>query len=420
MLVKSGANVNIKDTEGNTAENLAHIAGHQGVYEYLKQSNQTQKKSKTTKLPSGSRIEFSSDEESQSDFTKVSNQAPIPRGASPKKNNLESKPDSDSDVSWKSSNSESTESQSEDDESEKINSNRASLKPTQVDFRKIMNRFNSNFSEEFQEFGASQELKDTSEWDSSASFQPSVEEKVEASSPLKEAASEAISVKADSSKWDDSSLSSSQQSSAAPKSNQNNNPSSNQNVKSEESIEKLKTFYSKTGASEEAIRHGLSLPVSAAPGSVHGSIPEVSVKEEDESKWDTSENVSKVISDNPEPVVNVTDVSQWDSEDSDSELPPPPAKPPTPVIVESSLPKQVTETAEEVSNWDSEPIEAKQDSKSNQESSLEVSIPKNRPRKLYSLIYLYSATIRITPLHFLTFLRFFASNYQSQREFMNI
>ena len=375
MLVKAGANVNIKDTEGNTAENLAHIAGHQGVYEYLKQIQSSEPLKQTAKLRKSSRIQFSSDDESQSDFTKVSNQAPIPRAAPPNKLNPELK--SDSEVSWKSSNSSLTESHSEEENSKHSNeenqTNRASLRPTQVDFRQIMSRFNSKFSEEFQEFGASQELKETSEWDSSASFQPSVEEK-------KENAVDA-QPEADSSKWDDSSQSSSQHSSLGSKAKETNA------VKNEESVEKPKSFYSKTGASQEAIEHGLGLPVSGAVtvGS-RGSVQDES-KGEDESKWDTSDNVSRVISDNPEPVVHVTDVSQWDSDD-DSDSNNSPIKMThtieQPANVEASLPKNTDYAGEQVSNWDSEPLEAKQieNSKiSDQSESLGVSIPKNKPGK---------------------------------------
>ena len=49
ILVKAGANSNIKDVEGNTAENIAHIGGHPGIYEYLKK-NMSEDSSKSQTL----------------------------------------------------------------------------------------------------------------------------------------------------------------------------------------------------------------------------------------------------------------------------------------------------------------------------------------------------------------------------------
>lgn len=52
-------------------------------------------------------------------------------------------------------------------------------------------------------------------------------------------------------------------------------------VKKEESVEKLKDFYHKTGANEDIINHGLTGSPLPAAGPDHNS------DEEEESKWDS-------------------------------------------------------------------------------------------------------------------------------------
>merc|ERR1711990_1193496 len=166
LLIKAGANSNVKDVEGNTAENIAHIGGHQGIYEYLKEINETNPKSDTLQ-----KLE-ESESESESEFTKVSmaNSVPIPRAAPPYRlENQAAHIDDDDDdekdeltVSWKSSESSS------DDESENHNQKPAVKEPEslkKVDFRAIMGSFNENF-QDMQEFSGSQDVKNVSEWDS--------------------------------------------------------------------------------------------------------------------------------------------------------------------------------------------------------------------------------------------------------------
>ena len=72
MLVEAGARVNVKSNEGHTAEQIAQLNGHQGVYDYLKFSRES----------SNSRSAMISEEIAESDsetesITAISNSQPI-------------------------------------------------------------------------------------------------------------------------------------------------------------------------------------------------------------------------------------------------------------------------------------------------------------------------------------------------------
>ena len=61
LLVKSGAHANVKSNEGHTAEQIAHLHGHHGIYEFLKGLRENNKEQPV------------SETESESEFTAVSN-----------------------------------------------------------------------------------------------------------------------------------------------------------------------------------------------------------------------------------------------------------------------------------------------------------------------------------------------------------
>ena len=325
----------------------------------------------------------------------MANSVPIPRAAPPYR--LENQPahiddddDDDKDeltVSWKSSESSS------DDESENHNQKPAVKEPEslkKVDFRAIMGSFNENF-QDMQEFSGSQDVKDVSEWDS---------ENQNTGGQQTEGLEETIS------KWDTDDQSESiisdsfqikqsKKKKAAP-------PPKNAHIEKEESIEKLKNFYQKTGASEEAITEGLGLQpemVKSKPEVVE-SKPEV----EEDSIWDDTTTADPVVlpvgtKNQPEFVESSHDLSKWDdsedssqSEDDNNQIPI--AKSPIGTI---NLLETKIEEKSEVSDWDSigpsdqkspkqNPIQPTQKSEASNwdsDGSLPVSIPKNKPGRLF-------------------------------------
>lgn len=71
MLVEAGARVNVKCNEGHSAEQIAQLNGHQGVYDYLKLSRES--KSRTTMISE----EIGESESETESITAVSNSQPI-------------------------------------------------------------------------------------------------------------------------------------------------------------------------------------------------------------------------------------------------------------------------------------------------------------------------------------------------------
>lgn len=143
LLTEAGARITIKSAqEGHTAEQIAHINGHQGVYDYLKLSRE----SKSQQRP----VPADSDSESESSITAISNsqsarQVPIPSCATfkPEQNKGgEEDEDEEDSVSWKSSSSSYLTSTGDEAE------NNETKKETKIDFTQVLNNFNGNFTRE--------------------------------------------------------------------------------------------------------------------------------------------------------------------------------------------------------------------------------------------------------------------------------
>ena len=71
LLVEAGARVNVKCNEGHSAEQIAQLNGHQGVYDYLKLSRES--KSHTTMISE----EIGESESETESITAISNSQPI-------------------------------------------------------------------------------------------------------------------------------------------------------------------------------------------------------------------------------------------------------------------------------------------------------------------------------------------------------
>ena len=290
-------------------------------------------------------------------------------------------------VSWKSSESSS------EDESE--NEKPAVKEPEslkKVDFRAIMGSFNENF-QDMQELSGSQDVKDVSEWDSenkNIGGQPTERledtiSKWDTDDPSESIISDSFQIKQ------------SKKKKAAP-------PPKTTQIEKEESIEKLKSFYQKTGASEEAITEGLGLQPDAV-----NSKPEVDSKPEveEESIWDDTTTADPVVlpvgtTNQPDFVESSHDLSKWDdsedssqSEDDNGQIP----ITPNPIGSVNLLETKIEEKSE-VSDWDSvdpsdqkpapnpNPIQLTQKSEASNwdsDGSLPVSIPKNKPGRGFSL-----------------------------------
>ena len=324
----------------------------------------------------------------------MANSVPIPRAAPPYRlENQAAVIDDDEDekdeltVSWKSS--ESSNSSDEESEHQKpAEKEPESLK--KVDFRAIMGSFNENF-QDIQEFSGSQDVKDVSEWDS---------ENQNTGGQPKEALEETIS------KWDtddqsESLISDSFQIKQSKKKKAAPPPggSRTSQIEKEESVEKLKNFYQKTGASDEAITEGLGLRPE-----VTDSKPEV----EEESIWDDTTTADPVVlpattGNQQEFVESSHDLSKWDdsedssdsqSEDNNNQNPISPMRKASVNLLETKI-----EEKSEVSDWDSigpsdqkvespkvdqnavQPTQKSEASNWDSDGSLPVSIPENKPGK---------------------------------------
>ena len=175
-----------------------------------------------------------------------------------------------SSVSWKSSSSYLTSS----DEDEPPPAEKPAEK--KIDFSTVLGNFNENFDKE-QNFGQKSDV--LAKWDSDTETEQTTDPPVKFMPPNEVQAvpnlpqNDVKMPKIDEdeiSKWsdtsDDDSLVLKQ---SKPK-----------EAKKEESVEKLKEFYKKTGAAESVIEHGLmGSPLPAAGG-----------QSEDESKWDSDTN----------------------------------------------------------------------------------------------------------------------------------
>ena len=294
-------------------------------------------------------------------------------------------------VSWKSSESSSSDEESEEEKPAKKEPE--SLK--KVDFRAIMGSFNENF-QDIQEFSGSQDVKDVSEWDSENQNTGGQQ-------------TEGLQTEETISKWDtddqsESLISDSFQIKQSKKKKAAPPPRNSQILEKEESVEKLKNFYQKTGASEEAITEGLGLqPV------VHESKPEVVESKpevEEESIWDDTTTADPVVlpettGNQPEFVESSHDLSKWDdSEDSsqsEEDNNPIDQNPISPMRKASvNLLETKIEEKSEVSDWDSigqsdqkvespkapnplPPTQKSEASNWDSDGSLPVSIPDNKP-----------------------------------------
>ena len=341
----------------------------------------------------------------------MANSVPIPRAAPPYRlenqaAHIDDDDDDDKDeltVSWKSSESSS------EDESENQNEKPSVKEPEslkKVDFRAIMGSFNENF-QDMQEFSASQDVKDVSEWDSENTGGQNT------GGQHTEGLEETVS------KWDtddqsESIISDSFQIKQSKKKKAAPPPggSKTNQVEKEESIEKLKNFYQKTGASEEAITEGLGLQpevVKSKPEVVESKLEVESKPEEDESIWDDTTTADPVVLpvgtiNQPEFIESSHDLSKWDdsedssqSEDDNNQVP----VATNPIGTVNLLETKIEEKSE-VSDWDSigpsdqksdqkpthnpNPIQPTQKSEASNwdsDGSLPVSIPNNKPGRLY-------------------------------------